>query len=415
MRALASALFSLAVTTAAASAYAERPYVVFRDVNGTAAASASNPPLAEMRTELEDAYAETGLPVPEVFSIWTAFPMTGNDFATYIDLRGNDVKGVGMQKVFLPDGLKAYPHPPTRALLWHNDVLAMDKRAALHGAAIEGYARYLFLLELSHLFGPQIAAPAPNASELEGFPFHWSFFLDAGGSPAGGNVWTDNGDGTFTVGLGDPATLKYSMLDLYLWGLAEPSEVPPFGVIEPTDVPATPTDAFWGGSYAAHSFPWFDPTEPPLVVTGTRRVLTIDDVVAANGARSPGAGEKSSWTLGIVLLVGADASDADVADAMAAMDPVAESLAPAFADATRGRGTLEVVTVAQDGGGGGGGGAGGAAGTGGGGGGEVSSEAAGGCDCAASPGEEARSRATWPALLFGALVAWRRKRRGRAA
>ena len=61
-------------------------------------------------------------------------------------------------------------------------------------------------------------------------------------------------------------------------GLAEPSEVPPFGVLVSTTVPGTPTDPFWGGAYAARSFPWFDAQGTPLTVTATRRELTIDDV-----------------------------------------------------------------------------------------------------------------------------------------
>ncbi len=331
-----------------------RPFVVLRDAGGTASSSSPNP--ISMRSRLLEGYAETGLPLPEIFTVWTTFPMNGSNYGTFIDPTANDVSGIGIP-------LKDPHNPPLRAVLWHSNFTALDQRAALHRAPVEGYGRYLFLLELSHVWGPTIQVPSPGANDLIGFPYHWSFFLDAGGGPAGGNVWTDNGDGTFTAVPGDPATVAYSPLDLYLLGLAEPEEVGPFGVLIPTAVPSTPTDPFWGGTYAAHSFPWFEQDAAPFTVTADRRELTIDDVIATNGPRDPVAGTKTSFTLGIVLMVPEDATDEDIAAASADFEPFAEQLAPAFADATGDRGSLEVVTNVDDevGGGGGAGAGGGAA------------------------------------------------------
>jgi MYXO-CTERM domain-containing protein len=316
------------------------------------------------RKKVMEQYEALGLELPEVFSIWTAFPMAGGNYGTFIDPRENDVTGIGFAPLYPPDGLFESTTPPVKAVLWHNNILAMPQRAALHDAPEEGYARYLFLLELSHLWGPAAQVPMPGPDDLIGFPYHWSFFKDQAG-PAGGNAWTDNGDGTFTVIPGDPATVRFNMLDLYLMGLAEPEEVPPFGVLINTTVPTTPNDPFWGGAYAPRSFPWFNTVDPPLTVTATRRELTIDDVIAANGPRNPGAGVKTSWTLGIVLIVAADATDAEIDEAQAAFDPIAQNLAPWFSDATIGRGTLEVVSNYEEGTGGAGGGGVGGGGTGG--------------------------------------------------
>ena len=72
--------------------------------------------------------------------------------------------------------------------------------------------------------------------------------------------------------------------------------------------------------------------------------LTVDDVIAANGVRTPEAGVKTSYTAAIVLLVPENADAATIAAAEKAFAPIAESLAPAFADATSQRGTLEIVT-----------------------------------------------------------------------
>jgi hypothetical protein len=72
-------------------------------------------------------------------------------------------------------------------------------------------------------------------------------------------------------------------------GLAAKTEVQPFGVLEGAVPPAGVTDPLWGGAYAAHSFPWFD-AATPFTVPATRRVITIDDVIAATGERDPAAG-----------------------------------------------------------------------------------------------------------------------------
>jgi hypothetical protein len=171
--------------------------------------------------------------------------------------------------------------------------------------------------------------------------------MDAGGSPAGGNKWKDNGDGSFSILPQAPKELTYSMLDLYLMGLADPSEVEPFGLLEDAVPPAEVKDPYTGAELTAASFPHFAST--PVTVKATRKTITIDDIIAANGARAPARKDSpQTLKLGIVLMVGATADDAAIAKAEAAMDPVATAVAPAFERATRGRGHLEVVTKSVD-------------------------------------------------------------------
>ncbi len=111
-------------------------------------------------------------------------------------------------------------------------------------------------------------------------PTHWARGLQARAafpyrrpveaSAMGGGVWQDNHDGTFTQ-LDDnffvPAT-GYSYLDLYLMGLMRPSEVPDFFLL---------TNLLRVGRN--------DQGQP--VFGADRKIVTIQDVIAANGPREP--------------------------------------------------------------------------------------------------------------------------------
>ncbi|KAF0220892.1 MAG: fibronectin I domain-containing [Geobacteraceae bacterium] len=95
---------------------------------------------------------------------------------------------------------------------------------------------------------------------------HWSYLLDTKGSLQYGNQWRVNGDGTFTSGLNRK---YYSSLDLYLMGMIDKSKVPPMLLI---DNPA------------------IDPARMPengVTISGTPRYVTIDDIIAAEGERTP--------------------------------------------------------------------------------------------------------------------------------
>jgi MYXO-CTERM domain-containing protein len=337
---------SMSLTVAASSSAAQGPYVVIRD-DGSLTKPITDPDIN--RQAIMKQYKASGAPVPDILSVWTTFPMGGEVFETLFDPVANDVKGIGLDQDYGGDGTFPSDTPPLRSMLLHNDVLALAQRATTQDAPVDGFADYLFLLELSHNWGPEVRIPSAAdggggpSTELEGFPFHWSFWNDMGGSPAGGNLWKNNGDGTFTTQGQKPSAMTYSMLDLYLMGLADASEVKPFGVLENAVPPKGMLDPFTGQPYAASSFPWFGAT--PFTATATRRVLTIDDIVATNGARSPAYGASpTSWTLGIVLVVGATATDAEISQAEAVFDPIAAGFAPAFSTATRGRGTMRVVT-----------------------------------------------------------------------
>ncbi len=360
MRTLIVAAALASLTLATSDALAHGPYVVLRD-DGTLAGKVADPDVA--LKHVMTAYEASGAPRPEVLSVWTTFPMDKSEIETLFLPASNDVTGIGLEQDYGGDGtFGTLAYKGLRAVLLHNDVLALAQRAKLQAAPVDGFADYLFLLELSHVWGPAVNLPTGAsgdggvdggasgggpADELIGFPFHWSFWMDAGGSPAGGNRWKDNGDGTFTVGAQSPSDITYSMLDLYLMGLADPSEVTPFGVLENAVPPSGMKDPFTGGSISKQSFPYFG--TDTFTVHATRRSLTIDDVIQANGARVPArSAAPKSFKYGIALMLPASATDDDVAKAQAVFDPIAPTFVPAFARATRGRGSLELVTPATE-------------------------------------------------------------------
>lgn len=101
---------------------------------------------------------------------------------------------------------------------------------------------------------------------------HWSYMLHSGGSPLEGNHWNDNGDGTFTL---EPVEYsKYSDFDLYAMGVLPTEQVRSTFLIRPENcvrgcAAGTPPES--GATF----------------VKGTRSEITIDDVIRANGVRSP--------------------------------------------------------------------------------------------------------------------------------
>ncbi len=183
--------------------------------------------------------------------------------------------------------------------------------------------------EIMHRWGARVHFALPDGSpsdELLGVDgSHWSFLLDSRASVMYGNRWRDEGDGTFT----SVGTLKfYSPLDLYLAGFYGPEEVPPFFVIE--------------GSGE-------DPTRLPSLgatVTGTRRDVTIDDVIAAEGPRVPPASEAPhEFRVAFLLLTRPGETVTD--DMIAAIDRVRAALQTRFAAMTGGRAVMDIAAPAS--------------------------------------------------------------------
>ena len=154
--------------------------------------------------------------------------------------------------------------------------------------------------EMGHRWSAFVSARVSGSAGVETIPLgptHWARGLHAPvpfpfqrpteASAMGGGVWQDNFDGTFTQLDDDyyvPAT-GYSYLDLYLMGLIAPSEVPDFFILR-------------------HLRPAGRDTQGRPMFTAGRTKVTIQDVVAAEGARMPDVDHaQKQFNTGIVVMV----------------------------------------------------------------------------------------------------------------
>ncbi len=171
----------------------------------------------------------------------------------------------------------------------------------------EGYMRYgyggpydmgltLFAHELAHVW-TAFASYETNGQQMplhdEYCDCHWLFELHApaafpwrgseDGSIMGGAFWREHPDGSFSYTDGWKTKAGgFSWLDLYLMGLAAPDEVPDMFILRDLQ------------QIANRSGPY----------TGTKEVITVEQVIAAIGARNPPAERaRGTFNMGFVYLL----------------------------------------------------------------------------------------------------------------
>lgn len=197
-------------------------------------------------------------------------PTTFTAAAFHLAYNNSELEGIGTTPVSTPT-IRA------RSVLWMNHL----QYWRFHDAR---YVDWVFAHELSHywLARPRLPEGPPTAL-LGRQTAHWSYFVHTPNSPIEGNAWIDNGDGTFTTDVKAEST--FSELDLYLMGFGEAEDVPDFFYI--ADVEGTEKNK---ASQPQHITSLYAP-EPPETVRGTRVDVTIDDIIEANGVRSPSVAE----------------------------------------------------------------------------------------------------------------------------
>jgi hypothetical protein len=166
-----------------------------------------------------------------------------------------------LQSVCNMDALAKYPDDPFKKFLGENSTVSVMGQEIGH--------RWLAFLMFRDHNGRQSAALLGRDRA------HWSFFFDSDASVLEGNDIVDLGGGSFRTAA---AVQRYSLLDQYAMGLVDQTQVPPFFYVEnPTNVSPT---------RAATSNP-----EVGVTFSGTRRTVTIDDVIAVHGQRAPSAAD----------------------------------------------------------------------------------------------------------------------------
>jgi len=197
--------------------------------------------------------------------------VTGNTFS-YESTVTNAIQGIGvdiynsstdygsagrLQSVVVMDRLSKFPNDPTAKVLGENSTLSVIGQEAGH--------RWLAFLKFKDANG------ASSNALLGRDQAHWSFFLNSDASVMEGNKIDDLGGGAFKT---IDAVKRYSALDQYAMGLLSKSQVPDFFYVE------SPINAS----------PRVDATSAPQIgvtFNGTRRDVSIDDVVAVMSERTP--------------------------------------------------------------------------------------------------------------------------------
>ena len=161
---------------------------------------------------------------------------------------------------------------------------------------------------------------------------HWSYFVDSGGSPLEGNVWTDLGGGRFSADT-PLARRRFSELDLYLMGVLPAPAVAPLRVLasesEATDCSSNTVTA----------------ASPPqscgaLELSARAERVPLEAIVDTEGVREPAA-DVSPRSLDVAVIVLDSGGKSFGASACRALTAALEHSFRDFAEATEGRLLLE--------------------------------------------------------------------------
>lgn len=354
---LAPAALTLALLVTASTARAapiefveqRRNYMIFDDVYGTIehANWFNREPFYAGYYPLEEGFLKVHADDSQFIVVYSTFSLVKGVGAFYQSL-ANDVAGIGYKQAaaidpIIPDEFfDDTPNSQFQGMLhmndWHNFLLPGD--AGLN----DPWISLVFGQELGHAWLSFVRADlgdGPSDLMLGRAKAHWNFYMHTDGSPVEGHRWADNGDGSFTAA--QLKSFQFSDLDLYLMGLMPPEEVQPWFVIEDPhdcidsalrDMECAPVDGF---SFKADQYR----------VKGTRRDLTIQNVIAAEGQRIPAYPDApNEFNLSFILIKRPDESLCD--QELAAMDAIVDRSIEMWVGQTRDRATIINRTHVDD-------------------------------------------------------------------
>ena len=209
-------------------------------------------------------------------SIFTDRELQTESFAFEIST-ANQVYGIGMpifnyasqfgsngrlQSISNMDAIGKYPDDPNARVLGEFSAAAVMAHEFGH--------RWLAFVRIPTTL--DLVAPAALLGRDNA---HWSFFADTDGSVMEGNEIEDLGNGSFRT---QAPGRRFSPLDLYLMGLIDQTEVPPFFFVHE---PAGPLQGRTNESFPRSN----------VSFQGVRRDVTIADIIVAMGPRVPSAAQ----------------------------------------------------------------------------------------------------------------------------
>lgn len=261
---------------------------------------------------------------PQLVLLWTVDSLACSDLF-YLPI-ANDVAGIGYGHQRSQELFDDSPDSALEGIAFLNDWPYWDEHPAEFAVA--------FAHEVAHRWGMRVHALAKDARPgllLGRQQAHWSYFANTGGSPLEGNLWQTFLDGQ-TQFYTPFASGAFSDLDLYLMGVLPADQVSPIQLLVP-DQPDTFQDCK-GAKLTASSPPQFC---KPLTLTGQTIAVTLDDIQAVEGPRSPPAQDRELGVSFVPVLL-ADASGTPLSREMCqAFASAIQTRVTDFAKRTRGR------------------------------------------------------------------------------
>lgn len=185
-----------------------------------------------------------------------------------------------------------------------------------------------------------------TSDELLGSQFaHWSFFFNSNASEVEGNSYQDLGNGQFRI---NGATSRYNDFDLYAMGIlsGNPSS---FIVSNPTAIDPKLTDGVSEIDITQKNARALPPLAPPdfpvITVTGTRKNVSLADIMKVEGARIP---DKETKTLRVGFALISPPGKEPEDDTIAKLSTIRKAWLKQFASITNNR-AVDAVVPFRDG------------------------------------------------------------------
>lgn len=254
----------------------------------------------------------------DAVAVYETFRTDLDFFAGAYALPGNPgVDGIG----FVNGG--SYPRRPT---LMQMNVAAHVPGSAEHERTLlhEFGHRWLFFVSYRDGLVNRTDLNPDNFHPAQWFDTRAAFNVETGYdcSTMGGAVFTPSGEGSFAIA--PRGAYAYSWLDLYLMGLAGKHEVAPLFWLEHTEPPLGP--AYW-------------PSPSITSVRGTKRDVTVDQIIASEGPRRPEyPATQRQFKVAFVLL--REPGNVAIDAALASVAWSRETMVRDFRAATGGRGEI---------------------------------------------------------------------------